>query len=164
MLARILQALMLASMTVSVPISRPPLCPGCIGLGGSSAVSGGTCGGSMSISVTMRAGACKWMGTEEPLFVICTPVSNCLPTVTRQWSRLAANSELQFCVTEGGQTFCLIPPPNAGPSGSGEDSRPSATMQCNDQTPRIFSISSASCGLSASAEAICTSCVNLPGQ
>lgn len=167
---RILSCIVLSLSALPMPLapaapSASPLpdtaCVGCQGAGGGLATaSGGSCGGSVSISVTMQPGTCKFVMTSEFGLFDCRPVKGCKPTVARSWSGLAAGSELDFCLTLEGQKFCLVNPPSAG-TGSGSDTRDSASMTCDSGTSRTFSIESASCGLFAATQTTCSSCDGL---
>lgn len=138
-------------------------CDGCAGSGGSSASSGGSCGSAMvSITVTVTSGKCKWvLGELEDLS--CGQARGCVPQVTRSWSGMGANSPLDFCVQIEDDLLCLSPAPNAGVTGSGSDSRASAAMGCSNSSAntRSYSVSSPTCGLTASAQAGCTGCNGL---
>jgi hypothetical protein len=132
-------------------------CSGCGGAGGSSTASGGTCGGFLSIFVAVGGGRCRWYGTPDPLFLSCFQSRPCEPAVTRTWTGLDPNTPLEFCLTLGGETFCLENPVSSGSTGSGSDSRDSVNLGCGSGT--TFTVSSASCGLSASAQASCMACI-----
>lgn len=144
--------------------SVPPQGVGCVGCqgsgGGQAQASGGSCGGTVQISVLMGSGECKWVQGDEWGEFDCKAIKGCKPTVTRSWSGLPANSALEFCITLSGQTLCLQNPPNAG-SGSGSDVRNSADQPCETGASRTFTISSPGCGLSASTETNCSSCDGL---
>lgn len=131
-------------------------CGGCVGAGASGSASGGTCGGSVGITVVVMKGKCKWIGDPGTGDIYCGKKDPCTPSVTRNWMDLPPNSDLEFCVTVGQETLCLDEPPDAGASGSGEDTRESAPLACGAST--TFSVKNPRCGLIASASANCSSC------
>lgn len=134
-------------------------CSGCVGSGSASSSSGGTCGGMVSITVTMTPGKCRWViGELEDLS--CRQAKGCVPEISRSWSGLTPNSELDFCIQLEQDELCLAPKPSAGIAGSGSDTRSSAAIACSDDpaNARTFSIRSDSCGLSASATTACSGC------
>lgn len=153
-----LSMLSLASAASPLPRAAAPVqgCNGCAGSGGSSSASGGTCSGFVSVNVTVAGGKCQWVKTFDPVFISCSSVRQCRPTVERSWSGLEPGSTLGFCVTSGEELWCLEPAPEVGGGGSGSDSRPSAPFGC--ASTLSFSISSASCGLSAAVAASCSGC------
>jgi len=142
------------------PAAAVPQCAGCSGGGGSSSASGGSCGGFVSVSVTMTSGRCRVFHFYEPWSVACASTQGCTPTVQRSWSGLTPGSVIDFCVGVGQEVLCLDPKPVVGSSGAGSDSRSSSPMSCSNDPAgsRSFSVSSASCGLSAAASASCTGC------
>ncbi len=162
---RILTALTLAAVFFSAPATPVakaallPQCTGCTGSGGSSSSSGGSCGGFVSISVTLSGGKCRAVHFYEPWSVSCAAISACTPTVNRSWSGLPSGSELDFCILVGNEELCLAPKPTVGPSGGGSDSRSSSGISCGSS--RSFSIGSSDCGLSASTDASCSACTGL---
>lgn len=167
------RALVIAVAFLVLPLSAGPAlptvsstfdtgCVGCQGSGGGAATSaGGSCGGTVTISVLMAPGECRFaQSSDEPDGFDCRSTRGCLPTVSRSWAGLEANSGLDFCVTLYGQTMCLQPKPSAG-SGSGSSALPSAHQSCSDSQVRTFSIESDSCGLFASTQTRCSSCDGL---
>jgi hypothetical protein len=136
----------------------PQTCAGCVGSGGSTAVSGGTCSGLVTISVTVTEGKCRWFLGYEDWILRCGQQKGCTPEITRSWSGMPANSALDLCVTIGPDVLCLQPPLSAGGSGEGQDSRNSASVACSDLSSPTYSIGSPSCGISASVTAYCSKC------
>jgi hypothetical protein len=145
------------------PSPRPPLrtqtCTGCVGSANSATVSGGSCGGLVSIQVNVQSGHCKVLSGEEPGDIQCRPSRNCVPTISRSWAGLEPWSDLDFCVVLNGQRLCVFPKPTAGP-GAGSESRDSAAMECSSEpsNARWYSIESPSCGLFATAKGECSAC------
>lgn len=86
----------------------------------------------------------------------CDQLKKCEPTVTRSWGGLPANSALEFCVVYPGETLCLQDPPTAG-GGSGQDQRAALSMDCGSALS--YQIESVDCGLTATAQASCSMCV-----
>jgi hypothetical protein len=165
----LIKSLILSSLVgLLVSVASPPAsatqgCIGCIGSGGTASASGGTCGsGFVSITVTVASGRCRWFRGIDPEIIECIQFRPCVPQVTRTWSGLSPGSALDFCVTVGDDTLCLSPTPAVGPSGGGSDARDSAAMGCSDDPDdtRSFSITSASCGLSASVNGSCSACTD----
>lgn len=147
------------SIAPLAPAAAAQACTGCTGIGGSASASGGTCGGLVTITVNVQDGSCKILSGEEPGDIQCRPTRSCVPTVTRTWSGLAPATPLDFCVVLQGETLCVNPKPSSG-SGTGNDTRPSSSMGCKGEpsNTRSFTVGSSSCGLFASAQAMCSSC------
>src|SRR5262245_22573159 len=120
-----------AIFVLFLPSARPPphpqSCTGCEGTANSATVSGGSCGGIVSITVTVLNGHCKVLSGEEPGDIQCRPNRRCVPNVTRAWTGLDAGSLLDFCVVLNNERLCVFPNPSAG-IGTGVDTRPSAAM------------------------------------
>src|SRR6185295_323154 len=145
-----------ASAAPAARAAHPVQCQGCKGSVGGSSTSGGSCGGFLSINVTLSKGKCAWVHSYEPWTISCESFVGCLPAVTRSWSGLPAGSDVDFCITLGPDELCLDPKPSVGSSGGGSDSRSSGPIECG--TSRNFSLGSAACGLSVSTDATCASC------
>ena len=129
MFHRALLTLLLVSIEplFGLALPSPQGCGGCTGTGGTSSASGGSCGGLITVSVSMEAGNCKWVSDDLGVQV-CRETKGCKPTVTRHWEGLPPNVKVDYCVTLGGDELCLKPPPSSGPGGSGTDIRASAPM------------------------------------
>jgi len=149
-------------LLVFVPMSLVPLpasgsvqgCAGCAGAGGSGSATA-PCG-TMSISVTVESGRCRWLYQFDPPEGGCVDTKRCTPSITRSWSGLPANTALSFCVKIGNDRFCLEDPPDTGPSGSGSDLRTGPIILCGQSVS--FELSSAGCAGLASATGACSSC------
>jgi hypothetical protein len=143
----------------SASAAAPPYqgCNGCQGSSASATASSTTCGGSVSIQVSMESGKCRWLLQPDPEQFFCRQTKACTPHVGRSWAGLPAGTALRFCTTLLGQEYCLDPQPNAG-IGTGSDDRNSADMNCGDE-PRDFSISAPSCGVTATVTAGCARCL-----
>lgn len=142
-----------------LPAPRSPgqvSCSGCLGSTGMGSASGGLCGGSVGIEVVVTQGKCTWIGDPATGDVSCDQKTPCKPMVMREWMGLPPSSALEFCVQVGPDILCLQDPPDAGPTGSGSDSRESASLACGSST--TFTIESAGCGLTASAHVTFASC------
>lgn len=134
-------------------------CSGCVGSGGSGSSSGGGSGcpnASVSIEVVVDDGDCQTYPGEVIGSYTCDGQA-CQATVTRTWSNLPPNTEMDFCRTLVGypQPLCKDPKPNTN-SGSGSDIVSGSPLNCNDVTEH-FSISH-DCGVSATADASCSKC------
>src|SRR5262245_55135374 len=155
--------LLLLALSLSAPAAPfRQTCSGCIGSGTSAAVSAGLCGGTVSVSVSVTNGSCKWVISEDGI-VSCRQIQPCNSVVTRTWSNLTPGSALQLCVNGGSEgEMCLPSVQDAGPLGAGVDVRLTNPINCKDDgsSTRAFSVTSPSCGLSASAEAKCSACRN----
>lgn len=160
--AKLLPLMLVALLGRPVPaVQAEGACNGCTGSGATASASGGSCGsGFVSITVTVFNGKCKVFQSWDPPLIGCAQMRPCTPQVNRSWSGLSPGSDLEFCVTVGNDQLCLTPPPTVGPSGGGSDQRDSAEMGCTDDPngSRSFSISSPSCGLSASVNGSCSGC------
>ena len=148
---------LLGILAAQTPKTFPAGCDGCIGVGGTSSASGGTCGGAVTITVTVERGMCRWFWGEEPDLLLCMQTRPCKPKVTRTWSGLPADSSVDHCVIIGGEKLCLSPKPSAGPSGSGSSVRDGPNMSCTG-IGTIFTVESTACTLTASVTATCSQC------
>lgn len=156
----LLASLGLSLLCLSAPaLHAPQGCGGCRGNGGSGTASGGSCGGVVSISVTIEKGTCKWITEEDDGIPACRQVQGCLPIVTRTWAGLPPELPLDFCVElmpEG--LMCLSPQPTSKTGAGIDPSRASARMPCENGATRTFLIRAPDCGLEAAAQATCSSC------
>ncbi|NOT29208.1 MAG: hypothetical protein HOP15_02035 [Planctomycetes bacterium] len=138
-------------------------CNGCGGSGGSNSASGGSCGGFVSIDVTVTPGKCRWLFNPDSWSLKCNQSTGCSVTVERSWGGLGSGTTLDFCITLDGETLCIAPKPVVDASGGGSSTIASPPMTCGEQ-PRVYSIGNPACGLSTSATSTCAQCVgSVPG-
>lgn len=142
--------LLLPTSVASAPSSDP--CPGCIGAGGGGGAAGG--GGTVVISVTMEPGKCKLVTTYDPPQTTCRQTKACQATISRSWSGLPPNTEMEFCINFHDLDYCLEPPPSTTDDGEGSSTIGPIPIACGDGA--TWSIGSGS--LVAIAQGNCSEC------
>jgi hypothetical protein len=119
-----LALLTLALLALAAPAaSFRQTCSGCIGSATSASASGGLCGGTVSVSISVTNGTCKWVISEDGI-VCCRQILPCNSVVTRTWSNLTPGSALELCVTSAAEgRLCVPSVKDAGLLGAGIDTR-----------------------------------------
>lgn len=131
-------------------------CPGCEGDSDDDNDSAANCG-SIAISVLVTPGECMYMINTETGSIGCQMTTKCLATITRAWNNVSAGTAMNFCISEGGITRCVQPPPNSG-SGTGASVN-SWQLSCGDGFTWSFTMPCPSgASLSVSAGGECTQC------
>jgi hypothetical protein len=105
-----------------VGTARGEQCPGCVG--GSSSASNSIPGcGTVSITVTIASGICtKVTHPPDPTIYCEQTTQGCHVVIQRQWTGIPAGADVNGCVIQGGQRYC-IDPPLATDGGSNTDTR-----------------------------------------
>lgn len=135
-----------------VALPTLPDCPGCNGTGG---MGTGGMGCSITVSVVVTDGMCRWVEETEPRGTFCRQSKKCSAEVSATWSGLPPNESFEGCATIAGVRYCVDPPPSTGTgSGSGVYYQP---LNCVQDNPVDFSLSFSGCG-SATATALCSEC------
>ncbi len=155
-----LTAILGAILCVAEPARRSENainCSGCVGgvFSGSDSGGAGCSGAVMTITAAVSSGQCEGTvnypsGGEECI------ASACHAVITRSWSGLPANSSISICHEYGGVKRCVTPSPNAGPTGSGSDTK-QYDISCSAGN-WLWLFESPTCGMLAQATGSCSIC------
>lgn len=145
--------------TPLVALAPGQACSGCLGAGGTSSSSGGTCGGMVSIAIEVERGECGWYQEGDSLALDCRQKRGCSTTITRQWSDLPPGTGVEHGVFAGDERLHLTPAPESG-SGADRTIRNGPVLDCGSDPSEelVFVIESKACSLSAQVRSTCSVC------
>ena len=130
-LTTLAQAVALAAVVLPASSRAEQTCSGCVGGTSSSSQSIPGCD-SVEITVTIESGLCvKTTHPPDPT-EYCEEVNDCDVTIQRTWTNIPTGSQVNGCVIQGGQRYCIDPPLDSD-GGSGSDTR-QYKLECGSGT------------------------------